>query len=545
MASCETTRALASMLNVVTDRLAILCTTPINDHRTLGSEFTKIWPLSSIRVRKLKAVLDAVVNTKEETTTFSWTNTIKVATETLLHSAVLNPDTELLQDTFGHVIILTANVRGLPDGTLTHEKIQFHVACPTTVPLSDFDAIDCNGWKLRSTCSNESQTINPHKGFDPTTLLDKLRRLILHARSGRDVGKLTYLSLDIKAGPNCSIQNVMGKSAYLTLHPGELRTVLVKLKIHASEARETQLACSNTLPEMGPGSVEILKELDEMLKVVPRPTKILAAKLKYKHSLLPAATTCSVDADCKVNRRTATSVCGTEHGRPVSEEPAQCTTTVHQRLAYYLATYDSPKSALSAFKDEFGEDGWRSQCPDYTHLILEELKYQGRIQERLEIDASPKKPLLPLTMKRNPSLEDGSERFLGECLRGAEQYMPESWSTYVPDADTSNPNDSHRALIADKEMTVKLEQGVKHGVKICWSDLAKTMWDPTSSTKGYKFSVKQEEQHNTTQGRLVAVRHQRSGSQPIAGTSKSGIGALTLRRITSAGESLGRGFGAV
>jgi len=546
MASCETTRALASTLNIMTDRLAVLCTSPINDHRTLGSDFTKIWPLSSIKVRKLKTVLDAIVNTKEKPTACSWANTIKVATETLLRSPMLDPDTEFLQDTFGHIIIMTNNANGLSAGMLSHEKLRFHIICPASVPLSDFETMDCNGWKLRSICGDEPQAVDPRKDVNPTTLLNRLRRLIAYARSGKDTGKLTYLSLDIKAGPNCSIQDVMGESEYLTLHPGELRTVLVRLKIRPSKVGENLLTCSTPLPDLFSESGDTLKSIEEFLRLIPRPRTILTARLMYKHSLLPTDTTCSITGECKVENQLSSPRSTAFPQRLLVEESAGLQSMVHERLAYYIATHGSPRHALGAFSTEFGEEGWRSFCPDYSHLILKELKYQARILERLEIDASPKKPILPLTMDMASSPESDRGHFVNQDLRDIENHRPESCVIDNPDKEGSSSYNSQGPLVVNKKQPARRTQ--QKGEKATEARAGKNDQGKKSRglnlfAQGRAMSLNHEEQRSNDKRRFVGLRHQSSGSQQTL-THKSSMGTLAVRRIFSAGESMGKGLGA-
>ena len=517
MASCETTRALASILNVVTDRLAILCTSPINDHRTLGFDYTRIWPLSTIKERKLKTVLDAIVTTKEKPTESSWTNVVRVAKETLLQSPSLDPDTELLQDTFGHVIILTNNARGLPAGILSHEQFQFHVVCPASVPLDDFDAIKCNGWKLRSRCGNEPQAVMLRKNLGPSSLINRLRGLIRHARSGKDAGLLSHISLDVNVGHNCSIQDVIGESKYLTLHPGEIRTVLIRLKVGAVE--------------VGAGSLGICREIDKMLDVISRPVNVLTAKLKYKHSLLPPGTTCLVTADCKVQRQSLGTARNTHSGVRLAGAPAECAVTVHNRLAYSLATQDSPARALTAFVGEFGDDGRRSNSPDYTHLVYKELKYQARTLERLEIDASPNKLSSPFQKNMVTSPTASLCHPANRGRHHGENYRPDSCVTDIMEEEGCDSNDSQRGLLADRTNGSKSpgrsNETVENSVHV-WGDSKEIPGAHNSVTKGRSVSFKHDEQAKESHERFRLMRHRRSVSNPAALTKNSSFGALTL-----------------
>ncbi len=545
MASCEITRSLASILNVVTDRMAVLCTSPINDHRTLGANFTKIWPLSGIKLQKLKTVLDAVVNTKEVPSTSSWKHTIGSATEILCQSMVPETDAEILQDTFGLVIILTANPEGIPSSSLAHDKLRFHLVCPASVPRHNFDAVSCNGWKLRSNSGREPQAGKALKDTDRTSLLNKLRDLIMHARGGKDAGKLTYLSLDIKAGSRCRIESVIGKSEYLTLHPGELRTILVKLKVPGVKTEDHTLPRSATLPALGQYSIEIEDELDRMLRAAPLPAKVLTARLKYKHSSLSANTTCSVFAECSLKKRVESPVDEMQSKKVFAEEPVKVKSLVHERLAYHIATQGSPGQALSAFRNEFGDEGWRSHCPDYTHFILNELKYQARITERLEIDASPKKMILPHTMNWDPLPNDPFGHTSRLALNN-ENTRPENWFTEDLNDDTPHSprvqlitvDDLKKATKPVAEMHAELEQA-----RLLWDNLRKRDTVPEDLGDRRAVGSKQEDERIKKLRKMVVRDH--NGGDAVTLPKRLGIKAAAMKRITSAGESLGKGLGGV
>lgn len=519
MASCETTRALASILSVATDRMAILCTSPINGHRTLGADFTKIWPLSRIKPQKIKTVLDAVANKQELPSTGSWEKAIQRATEVLLQSPVPEADAEVLQNTFGLVVILTANAEGLHSSLLTHDRIQFHVMCPASVPRNSFGDVDCNGWKVQFMSGNEPWTARAQKESGSSGMLKKLRDLVAHARSGMDAGKLTDLCLDIKTGPKCRVENVMGESEYLTLHPGELRTILVRLRIPPGEMQQSPLSRSASIPAIGLYSDDIEDELDKMLRLAPKPAKILSAKLKYKHSFLTLNTTCSVAADCSLKRRVLGAP-GEIQPEPLSpKRVVKMKMTVHERLARHLATQGSPTTALSAFRHEFGEEGWHSYCPDYTHLLVGELKYQARITERLEIDSSPKKLLSPIQLgsrDRSMSLDDPSQDIFADentRLIGGYRKIADDDMVNVRGVQLASLSDLRKATKPVSEMHAELEQA--------------------------RILAEKTRRRNEAPSDLHRRRAVTNGGVPRMG----GLKAAALKRITSAGESLSKGLG--
>ena len=434
MASCETARYLASILNIITDRMAIICTSGIQ-----GSDSTLIWPLSQVKAHKIKTSLDTVTTSRQIPTAQHWKQAIIFAKKILRQSPIPNEDNETLQDTFGHIFVLTGNAAGLSSEPLTDDKLQFHVLCPANVPREHHNLVRCNGWKLQSISGNELNAVSARKDTDPTSMLNKLRGLIMHARGGKFAGVLNNIFIDVKPGHNCSIEEVMGSTKISTLHPGESCTVLVKLRFHGARANNSPLSQPGTPLD----AEDIMNELDEMLRASA--VQILKARLKYKHSDLPEGTICSINAYCYLKQQMRTIERGGSQSQPRAVQPKDCTTLVQKRLAYYTATHGSPRHALSNLRREFGETGSHSYCPDYIKLVMKELEFQVRIVDRLELGASPMKPLRP-SGSLNP------EKFSGDAETGPfqpENQKPRDWITDAVDEGVSRPKDPHSTVPFD------------------------------------------------------------------------------------------------
>ena len=434
MGSCETARFLASTLNVITDRMAIICISSLQD-----SDSTLIWPLSGIKTHKIKTSLDTITTTRQVPTAALWKQAIIFARKILKQSPIPNEDTETLQDTFGHVFLLTGNAAGLPPEPLTDDKLQFHVICPANVPIEHHNLIRCNGWKLQSLSGNELHAVSANKNTDPSGMLNKLRELIMHARGGKLAGVLSDIFLDVRPGHDCSIEEVMGSTKFSTLHPGESSTVLVKLRIHGARAKGRSLTQSGAPLDTN----VIMNELDEMLQ--PSAVQILTARLKYRHSDLPKGTICSINAKCCLKPQIRSIEPGRSQTQLPTFQPKDCTTLVQKRLAYYTATHGSPRLALSNLRREFGETGSHSYCPGYIKLIMEELEFQVRIVDRLELAASPKKPI-----RRSDSFALDSST--GPSETGAfqpENQKPRDWITDVVDEGVSKTEDPQSSVLFD------------------------------------------------------------------------------------------------
>ena len=434
MGSCETARFLASTLNVITDRIAIICISSLQD-----SDSTLIWPLSRIRTHRIKTSLDTITTTRQMPSADLWKQAIIFARELLMQSPIPNEDTEPLQDTFGHIFLLTGNAAGLPTEPLTDDKLQFHVICPANVPREHHNFIRCNGWKLQSLSDNELQAVSANKNTDPSSMLNKLRELIMHARGGKLAGVLSDIFIDIRPGHDCSIEEVMGSTKFPTLHPGESSTVLVKLRIHGARAKGYSLIQSGAPLDTD----DIMNELDEMLR--SSAVQILTARLKYRHSELPNGTICSINAKCCLKQQKRSIERGRSQTQLRAFQPKDCTTLVQKRLAYYTATHGSPRHALSNLRREFGETGSHSYCPGYIKLIMEELDFQVRIVDRLELATSPKKPT-----RRSDSL--ALDNCTGHSETGAfqpENRKPRDWITDAVDEGVSRPENPPSGVLCD------------------------------------------------------------------------------------------------
>ena len=436
MASCETARFLASILNTTTDRMAILCTSASD---TSGASSKVVMDLSQVRKHRIKSALDGITNAtgKPKMNAWAWRDTINCAKELLLNSMEPDPGNEVLQDTFGHIFLITQDADRLPFQSLEHDKIIFHIISPIGAPRDDQSSIQCNGWKLRSLSGDETRAVSTTDS-DATSLSNQLRALILHARSGKLLGSLTDLVLEVSAGQDCTVEGLIGKAQFTKLHPGEIVTALFKLRVPAARV---QAYCVSRTPTLSSealiNSKDALTKLDKIFGTTV--AKILTARLTYKHSLLPADTSCSVTTECHIKRPLPNPDRLPNPSKLNSlPQAGDCTVLVQKRLAYHLATHESPKQALAALHNEFGERFQYTACPSYARFLAKELKYRARIVERLEIDASPKKSFdvrdpSSLAETRSPSSPD------------AEKYRSLHRATDSPfeNRSQSSPDDKH------------------------------------------------------------------------------------------------------
>ena len=516
MASCETARFLASILNRITDRLAILCTSTTGTDPT---DSTLVMGLSQVNMPSIKTALDAITSSIERPKTNAWVDTIHCAKDILLKSAVPDPAEEPLQDTFGHIFLFTPNADGLPPQSLAHEEVTFHIISPAGTPRNE-QSVHCNGWKLRSLSGNDTQVVSKKKDVDPMSVSNRLRALIPQACSGKVLGSLTELVLEVSAGPDCGIEGVIGKVEFNKLHPGEVFTVLFKLRVRATRVEGYSLSRPATPPsEMFPDTKDVMSHLNKMLGTTD--AKILTARLTYRHSLLPAGTTCSITTECHMKRLPPDPDQEPSPSKHSLHPVRDCTVLVEKRLVYHLATHGSPRNALKNLHNEFGDRFQFSACPDYINLLAKELKYQARIAQRLEIDASPKKPSA-FHAADSPSEKCGQRSF------GGAEYEPQHCAT--SDIPTEELFRAKPALAVLSLKTSREQLRTDEARKI-WGDMRKMKRPSTQTVKGRSQSSQLEEAR-------------KEGIRELAVKNKRSVGSDTLRSIFSAGESLGKGLGA-
>ncbi len=515
MASCETARFLASILNKMTDRLAILCTSATN---TRAAESTVVKGLSRIDMDEVKADLDAIMGSIEMLKPNACNDTIHCAKEILLKSTAPDPDDEVLQDTLGHIFLFTPDPDGLHFQSLAHDDLTFHIICPAGVPRKDQASIHCNGWKLRWLSGKEAQVVSKKKDLDPTSVTNRLRILISQARSGKLLGNLTELVLEVSAGPDCILEGVMGKVnfAELQLHPGEVLTVLFKLRVRDAVIQgNSPSSTSNQSSGALTNTSEILSQLEKML--APTDTKILTARLTYKHSMLPEGTTCSVTTECHMKRLP-------DSAQPILSkfnvpQASECTVLVDQRLAYQLATQGSPRNALQALHKEFGDKFQQSACRDYINLLAKELRYQTRILDRQELAVSPRKQP-PMLRTSNSSLTPSAQT---SFLDG--NHKPQYRSTSEIPTEELFKTEPALTVLSVKESRERLRTDEARRI---WGDLRKMKrLGDGEGGKGRSISSPLSEGI-----RELAVRNQRS------------LGEETVRSLVFEGGSVGRGVGA-
>lgn len=416
------------------DKLAVLCTSPEPPLAMDDSDSRIILPLSAVNLRRVKPAIDSIVCSTESPVRGMLKATLGYAKDLLIAPRTPTQSGKRSQTSCGHIFVLTSNPSELPSYLLHDRSLQIHLVCSGTVPWKGQDNVECNGWKLRSMYHNELQSISNKKDTDANSLFNGLREVIGHARRATIAGQLTDLVLEVHAGINCSVEGIIGKKHYSSLRPGEVLTALIKVRVGPSSIQSpsnlTHNQASNTLPT----SYDLLDELDLMLGASS--ATVLTAKLKYRHSLFPPGTRCSIIAKSCV-KKSVLSV-ELEGGPSIQDGPQgqESKIWVQKRLVFHLATHHSPRHAFSTLHGEFGASGHGSVCPEYLKLVMEELKYQARVLERLD-------PFDVSTITANDG-ETLCEHF-GEGLFDIKDFTPQEWMLQVPDEFDDDDGESEQA----------------------------------------------------------------------------------------------------
>ena len=413
MASCETARHIGSLLDMASDRMAIIATSPLQPN---GSHSTTVLELGTVNVRKIKLAVDSIVGSSEYP---ELVTALSHARNLLTESIDNKQSIEHGQGYFGHVFLITSNCAGVPSDLLHHRRLHIHVVCPGSIPWKSTGSIDNNGWNLRSMYRSELEYINDKKGRDSTSLFKRLRNTILQARGGIITGKLTDLILEITAGTNCSIEGIIGKKQFASLRPGEAITALVKMKVAGSPPSSSPVSSNRQESDPLVNSDNLLDELDIMLGASS--FTILTAKLRYNHSLFPSGTKCSIVAESNVKKQTRGSRWDKNTASVENMKASECKVSVQKRLVYHLATHQSPRNAISALRNQFGDAGDRSVCPRYIKLVIEELSYQARVLERLRSSR------ISEGVSDTESVTDGPYEHFGEGLFNIPDFKPLEW----------------------------------------------------------------------------------------------------------------------
>lgn len=317
MASCETARFIASLLDPLNDRMAIICTSSLSaeypDRRT-------IMPLSSANSRRTKSTVDTIATSTDKPDPFAVDEAVRSATALLEQSTPRDQNNALGPFAFGHIFVLTPNSSGISPELLAHGTLQIHLISTGSVPWKGEAKVRCNGWKMQSMQSQELRSVRYPNDGDPSSLLNQLRATIVDARRGALHGAVSNMVLEIKPSQNCAIEGVIGSRNISSIQPGEKVVALIRLKAGLPPAAGYTLAPRRHRDGLTSPYDDPEKEIDKLLGTTP--VTILTAKLKYKHSLFPPDTECTLSTKCRIKRQLYSSEWADIPSKPVTRNQA-------------------------------------------------------------------------------------------------------------------------------------------------------------------------------------------------------------------------------
>ena len=427
MAQCETARYLASLLDYRKDRLALLCTHPL---RTNADQPHVIAPLSPWTIRSVKVATDSVVGITNKPQPADLSNALTTAID-LLTTALPRLGDRISTQISGHIFILTPNANALPSSLLQHATLQIHLVEAGITRWRAATHAAPNGWVLRTGLQDKLPWMLHRSQADHESLFDNIRMLINLSRSGKTSGSISDLSLHIEAGPNCSLEQVMGQQRFGAIRPGEVFTAWAKVRVGE--------VANDLLPDHDTGlqtstTDNLLKELDVILGA--NKETILTAKLSFRHSLRSTSITCETSSMASISRQAVSHGMEELKVKADMDQADRDRTMVQKVKISHLAARGRPREALRQIQRQYSDSVQHSLCSEYSKLLIEELTYQSRTTERYDLQdlllATPQPQML---IKSQSQLSNASEHF-GQGLFEAESFKPQHWLT---DAHNGEP----------------------------------------------------------------------------------------------------------
>ena len=376
MSCYDTVMHVMAFLESSLDRLAILRTNNLNndmleDYLVLG--------LGGVDSRRIRAAIDSVSTCQEKPDADYLNRSVKAAQILLLLSLQKTEDSERHLQPSKHVLVLTNNPAALGQDICGEDHVQVHVLCPQATVMHGFQSSYNNGWFLM----NRDVVCQPeNNGDESKSFRQSIGSLISCARSGIAPSVLTNVSVTLNTNKNCSVKAIVGSTSLAQLHPGEVTTLLIKVKTPLNEDDKPGLHGFPRGLRTPSGLVDLEKELDAMLTEHLDPSMMV--KVTYTHPALPKSTTCSFIGHFALSTSTPLPVCQPE-SIPRQPSPFSTDARVQRRQVHHIATHKPPKHAINILQTYLGYDGSRSACQEFVRAAIGELKHRARVFERFDL----------------------------------------------------------------------------------------------------------------------------------------------------------------
>lgn len=371
-------RSLDIIVSIVTllnsdDRLSLYCT----------SKAEAIFESSGPKLRQIRIALDAI----EHDTVKPKAGYLRTCID-IVRKGLNGEDLPMK-----HLLVLTCNPFAL-ERVSPDNSIQLHVLCPGPLPWTYFKADAIDGWFNLNQMFDFLDT----SGVDFTEILDTkyVGKLLGHLRTGHAPDRIKKVSITIIPGFEGTVKEIIGSTFIESMNTGETKSILVRSQMPVERRNSSVLESFPIGLRTSSGQLDVERELDLLLNGRPVPQfKII---IKYEHSALSPDTTCEYKKD----------IFGRLQGKPavLSSNDEFEDLLVQRRLAYHLVTSQkNPGRGFAALGSQFCANG--NQTSNYSEALLQEVKYQSRIQERYELS---KDRILPVLQKYSLFPEVSSDR---------------------------------------------------------------------------------------------------------------------------------------
>ncbi|KAI9706085.1 MAG: hypothetical protein M1836_005491 [Candelina mexicana] len=387
--SRELAITIASLLDPKRDRLAILTTTHQSSEGEKGGAYV-VSPLKVFSVLKVRNLVNTIreFDSENKPDRSALDNALRVAIGLLLHPGWENAHSAGRGIVSGHIFVISANITGSRLRGTDHFKV--HTIHPGVVPWKG-NAEFSNGWQLRSMYPQylESTALCREQGGLPNYLMS----VVHHARLGTNPGEAEELEFRIRPAKYCEVEAILGNTVVLTLRPGQVATIFIKLKVGQQVVEDPEDPFLSASP---PTPTGLFEELDTMLGQAV--VNLFSVEVNYINKLLAAGTECTAIAPARVKRITPKSKRNPEWSnihpllRTPERSPNGSLTSplvdVQKRLAFWLAGNMEPKKAIMAIErmcSQLGE-GKKTGCERFITQVIEELKHQKKVMCRWDLD---------------------------------------------------------------------------------------------------------------------------------------------------------------
>ena len=489
--ACRLVMQIAQLLRHPKDRIAIFCTSyqhPDNDTLTGCQLYSLKTPLLSTIEEEIKIVKD--LRSLSAPQDLDLSETLAAAIHALTPRSVLSQGNHGC----GNVIVLSPNATECCGVLCTVAPVPIHVIHPGTVPWRRKEARN-TGWQISASCLKAAMVSRQ----------DDLKKMIAHARTHIDPGRISDVSIDVRPSDGCRIGQILGQRSYSNLHQGQDVFIVVEVHIpvwhvpwETGEFLHGQMKIDN-----------LFAELEGMLGDAH--SELFTVAVDYRHSIFPHNTLITTQLTCRVAQsnpslnRTLSSAF-----RPMSssETPAS---KVYKQLIYCICSILAPENALATIGQIFSKLQDDSELAVSLRLVEKELEYQTCTIDKFNID-------IPM---------DTQESCTTRWIRHMESEHPIRETYIEPSMPRSTSLGSSATVIHHEENSDTCK------------DTARTIWQimrRNSKTKKAPLnrSVESLDRTEFSDDRHAQIRRQ-------ALMNKRSIGADTLRSLSLGAGPRGQG----